>query len=305
MKVPSGTKEFVHFREADETYKYTDIELEARVCCISIVTDYDKEKYNSDSDVETAIRDNCTELIQKSLDSLPEMISVMKSDKQQIAEKFDQELALMGITARTQIRQFALSGDSKDIYERAMRMEDLCGELAGSADDTVREEGKYKVSYTRGVFGFTSDRIFYAPGEEVVVSFDNVMSDTSYEFFCTAEGYQVKRDDCGRAKIIFVMPEHDVEVSFSAQQQRFGPISYEKTDNGFMGFAEFAKMMENKNNAPVETQVPGDWSCPNCKALNSSRFCSSCGTPRPSGWTCACGNINFGKFCSNCGNPKQ
>lgn len=64
------------------------------VGCISIVTDYDKEKYNSDSDVEFAIKDNCTALLQKCLDSLPENRSVMKSDKQQIAEKFEQELSL-------------------------------------------------------------------------------------------------------------------------------------------------------------------------------------------------------------------
>ena len=74
------------------------------VGCISLVTDYDKEKYNSDDDVNLAIKENCTALIQKCLDSLPENRSVMKSDKQQIAEKFDQELSLMGITASTQVR---------------------------------------------------------------------------------------------------------------------------------------------------------------------------------------------------------
>ena len=58
MKVVSGTQEHVHFREADETYRFTDIDLEAMVGCISIVTDYDKEKYNSDDDVNLAIKEN-------------------------------------------------------------------------------------------------------------------------------------------------------------------------------------------------------------------------------------------------------
>ena len=309
MKVVSGTKEHVHFREADETYRYTDIDLEAMVGCISIVTDYDKEKYNSDSDVELAIKDNCTKLMQKCLDSLPENRSVMKSDKQQIAEKFDQELSLMGITASTQVRQFALTGDSREIYDRAMKMEDLCGALNTSdvgdpLDGPMRAAGKYKVNYPKGMMGFTSDFIYYSPGDNVVVSFDNVMTDTAYEFFCTAENYEVKRDDCGRAKIMFVMPEHDVQVSVSVEQQRFGPISYEKKDNGFMGFAGFAKMMEDQRSAPVETGAPKDWCCPNCNAVNKGRFCSECGTPKPSGWTCECGSTNAGKFCANCGKPK-
>lgn len=215
MKVVSGTKEHVHFHEADETYRYTDIVLEAMVGCISIVSDYDKEKYNSDSDVEFAIKDICTALLQKCLDSLPENRSVMKSDKQQIAEKFDQELSQMGITASTQIRQFALTGDSREIYDHAMKMEDLCGALITSdvgdpLDGPMKAAGKYKVNYPKGMLGFTSDFIYYSPGDNVVVSFDNVMTDTAYEFFCTAEGYEVKRDDCGRAKIMFVMPEHEV-----------------------------------------------------------------------------------------------
>ncbi len=233
----------------------------------------------------------------------------MKSDKQQIAEKFDQELSLMGITASTQVRQFALTGDSREIYDRAMKMEDLCGALITSdvgdpLDGPMKAAGKYKVNYPKGMLGFTSDFIYYSPGDNVVVSFDNVMTDTAYEFFCTAENYEVKRDDCGRAKIMFVMPEHDVQVSVSVEQQGFGPISYEKKDNGFMGFAGFAKMMEDKRSAPVETQAPADWCCPNCNSVNKGRFCSECGTPKPSGWTCECGTTNAGRFCANCGKPK-
>lgn len=48
------------------------------------------------------------------------------------------------------------------------------------------------------------------------------------------------------------------------------------------------------------------WTCA-CGAVNSGKFCSECGQPKPQApeeWTCACGQVNRGKFCSECGKPK-
>lgn len=47
------------------------------------------------------------------------------------------------------------------------------------------------------------------------------------------------------------------------------------------------------------------WTCA-CGTSNTGKFCSNCGQPRPadSHWTCACGTVNTGKFCSNCGQPR-
>ncbi len=53
------------------------------------------------------------------------------------------------------------------------------------------------------------------------------------------------------------------------------------------------------------------WTCA-CGAVNSGKFCSECGQPRPAApapagageWTCACGAVNSGKFCSECGQPR-
>lgn len=55
--------------------------------------------------------------------------------------------------------------------------------------------------------------------------------------------------------------------------------------------------------------APGaGWMC-GCGAHNTGKFCSECGSPRPSQaqgeWTCSCGARNTGKFCSECGNPRQ
>ena len=46
------------------------------------------------------------------------------------------------------------------------------------------------------------------------------------------------------------------------------------------------------------------WIC-KCGAVNTGKFCSECGNPRPAPaqWTCSCGTVNTGKFCSECGKP--
>lgn len=49
---------------------------------------------------------------------------------------------------------------------------------------------------------------------------------------------------------------------------------------------------------------PASWTCA-CGNLNTGKFCSECGAPRPSEeWICSCGNVNKGKFCSECGKPR-
>ena len=58
--------------------------------------------------------------------------------------------------------------------------------------------------------------------------------------------------------------------------------------------------------APATAQTAASWSC-SCGAVNTGKFCTSCGSPRPAsadGWTCSCGAVNKGKFCMECGKPK-
>ena len=61
---------------------------------------------------------------------------------------------------------------------------------------------------------------------------------------------------------------------------------------------------------PAPTSPGKDaWTC-SCGTINTGRFCSSCGSPKPApapaqdGWTCSCGAVNTGKFCGNCGSPR-
>ena len=87
---------------------------------------------------------------------------------------------------------------------------------------------------------------------------------------------------------------------------------------GFLGAASGANMqqmqmeMEKRERmaseafAKAEAKSPASdtWTC-SCGAVNTGKFCSECGTPRPSGlWTCGCGTVNTGKFCSECGKPR-
>lgn len=55
----------------------------------------------------------------------------------------------------------------------------------------------------------------------------------------------------------------------------------------------------------TRTAQQESWTCA-CGAVNTGKFCSECGQPKPekSEWICACGAVNTGKFCQNCGSPK-
>ena len=67
-----------------------------------------------------------------------------------------------------------------------------------------------------------------------------------------------------------------------------------------------AAQAQNANAAPASPA--NSWTC-ECGAVNTNKFCSDCGKPKPApaaatGWTCECGAVNKGKFCSDCGKPK-
>ncbi|MDO4493908.1 MAG: SPFH domain-containing protein [Clostridia bacterium] len=62
-----------------------------------------------------------------------------------------------------------------------------------------------------------------------------------------------------------------------------------------------AQMQQAQQAAPQN-----GWKCA-CGSVNTGKFCSECGAPKPAettGWKCACGAVNKGKFCSECGAKK-
>lgn len=62
--------------------------------------------------------------------------------------------------------------------------------------------------------------------------------------------------------------------------------------------------MQPQYQQPSQTAPKTEWTCA-CGAVNTGKFCSECGNPRPAGpWTCSCGTVNTGKFCQECGKPR-
>ena len=69
-------------------------------------------------------------------------------------------------------------------------------------------------------------------------------------------------------------------------------------------FAMGQQQVQPQYQQPSQTAPKTEWTCA-CGAVNTGKFCSECGSPRPAGpWTCSCGTVNTGKFCQECGKPR-
>ena len=65
-----------------------------------------------------------------------------------------------------------------------------------------------------------------------------------------------------------------------------------------------AQQMQPQYQQPSQAVPKTEWTC-TCGVVNTGKFCSECGSPRPAGpWTCSCGTVNTGKFCQECGKPR-
>ena len=70
------------------------------------------------------------------------------------------------------------------------------------------------------------------------------------------------------------------------------------------------KLFQMGQQQPAPAAPVGDgWTCPNCGATATGKFCTECGAkkpePKPDGWVCpTCGKVNKGKFCPECGAKK-
>ena len=283
FNVKIGTPKPVNFRETDEHYRYTDIDLEARFAMNVDVSDYDSGQYKDASEVVAAIKFDPMALFQACMDALPEGKSVVKGFETLIPESMEALLSGMGITAKIQVFAFKLTDESEKDYRECMQHERLLNGSGYNAPDSVdgvcleaqeaelerlaRELGHYKLIYKDyGMVGFSSPKKFYAPGDSVEVIYRGIMSDTNYTFYVTVKDFDVKLDDRSFYRITFIMPDHDVEINCKAQEMRvYNPA----TDNttGFMGM-----MQQN-----IELQ-PGEWLCPKCGNKNSGgKFCAECG----------------------------
>lgn len=82
---------------------------------------------------------------------------------------------------------------------------------------------RYTVDYSGSKFLFRNARDSYAAGEEVVVYFDLIATDTDYAFSLDGEYLPVTYDDSYGFKICFVMPAHDVTLSVESRNTMLPP----------------------------------------------------------------------------------
>lgn len=87
---------------------------------------------------------------------------------------------------------------------------------------------------------------------------------------------------------------------------------------GFMGMnmaggnninvADLYQAAAAQQSRPAQAAPAADtWTCPDCGAVVSGKFCPECGAKKPAPanvWVCSCGAQNKGKFCSECGAKK-
>ena len=80
---------------------------------------------------------------------------------------------------------------------------------------------------------------------------------------------------------------------------------------GGMNAQSFYQMGEQQKQqqaqAQAQQQAAGAWTCPQCGAQATGKFCPECGAKKPEaeGWICPqCGTKATGKFCPECGTKK-
>lgn len=74
-------------------------------------------------------------------------------------------------------------------------------------------EKQYKVNCSE--YSFQLDKERYSEGETVTARFDLIATDTDYTFYL--DGEYIHPDYDGGYIITFTMPDHDVELTFSAK----------------------------------------------------------------------------------------
>ncbi len=139
--------------------------------------------------------------------------------------------------------------------------------------------------FQRSMFsGFSSEKIYYAPGEDVEVIYSGLMTDTSYTFYVTVKDHKVKYDDRNFYRISFVMPNHDVEVTCGIQSVM--TCNYGADRNvGMMGLGAMQPEMQSVEKEPMPKlftpKQPDEWFCTECGQKNKGgEFCRECGTKK-------------------------
>ena len=103
FNIKISTPKQINFREFDEHYRYTDIDLEAMFAMSVDIVDFNGEKYREASDVTAEVESDLMGLFQRCMERLPEGESVVKGFETLIPKAMEAVLSDMEITAKTRI----------------------------------------------------------------------------------------------------------------------------------------------------------------------------------------------------------
>lgn len=137
FNIKISTPKQINFREFDEHYRYTDIDLEAMFAMSVDIVDFNGEKYREASDVTAEVESDLMGLFQRCMERLPEGESVVKGFETLIPKAMEAVLSDMEITAKTRIFDFKLTEESEKDYREMMRLENSFSEKKRLAPDGV------------------------------------------------------------------------------------------------------------------------------------------------------------------------
>ena len=121
FEVKFGTPEPIGFREFDEKYPEIDLDLEVRAAGTVTVTDIDALLYGGTEEAASKIREIALSSLSECIKNWPQGVSFWKNTTKAEVEKYiDGRFAERGITARTVLGSFALTSESRELYDAAV-----------------------------------------------------------------------------------------------------------------------------------------------------------------------------------------
>ena len=275
FQVRFGTVRPVMFREIEAKLNI-DVDISARFHGYAEVTEFDKSLYADEAQVNAAIKENCSEMISRSLnENWDSELSVTKNWNQCLGGMLDLELASIGITAKTTVLSMAMLVEDEDLL-KDLKKQATCQSPYVSWDHVnfdafekaIKNNTRHAINFR--CYGFQSDRYFYEPGEKVVVTYFMVSPNVSYTFGGNVD--DLTWEYGSPIKLTFTMPDHDVELTLKEQIPLADPCGQANAASGYA--------------TPVTASTPSvgsaaEWICPTCQTKNTGKFCYECGNPKP------------------------
>ena len=122
ISVKFGTPEPIKFREYDKNHPEIDLDLEVRAAGISVVTAYDGDLYSGDEEAAIKTREIALLSLTDCVRAWPEGVSFWNNTTKTVLEKnINERLSEYGITARTDLFSLALTSESRELYDAAVK----------------------------------------------------------------------------------------------------------------------------------------------------------------------------------------